>query len=149
MSDWLASCHRRLSAHLTTHADVAPPWAAFPDYDRYCLGWRMGSGEDWVSMWNVFVDELPRDRAARVAYFRRHPPAPLTWCDRVLSVLAVDGEEEEADDDDDDDDDDGSARRSTLQGALLAAVDDVATVSRVAGDVPADWDAFVVDHAAP
>lgn len=80
----------RLSANLDPQGDLPPPWAQFPTYERYCIGWRMGSGEDWLMMWSAFLDDLPRDLDARLAYLRRHPPAPISWTDRVWATLYPD-----------------------------------------------------------
>lgn len=87
MNDWKENCRRRLQAHLDEHGDLAPPWAQFPEYERYTLGWRMGVGEDWLGLWHVFVEQLPKSDAARLAYLRRHPAAPLNWADHVDAVL--------------------------------------------------------------
>ena len=27
---------------------MPPPWLAFPDIERYSIGWRMGYGEDYI-----------------------------------------------------------------------------------------------------
>lgn len=30
---------------------MQPPWIAFPDYERHCMGWRMGPGDGYVEQW--------------------------------------------------------------------------------------------------
>lgn len=87
-----------LKEHLDAHGDLAPPWEQFPHYERSTIGWRMGAGEDWLIMWHDFLADL--DLTARVAYLRRHPPAPITWAASVYLVLhsSEEGDDEEADD---------------------------------------------------
>jgi hypothetical protein len=77
----------RLHEHLDAQGDLAPPWEAFPNYERYTIGWRMGRGEDWLCFWWVFLESLGPDRDGRLAYLRRHAPAPCCWSDNVWSVL--------------------------------------------------------------
>jgi hypothetical protein len=109
----------------TPAVDLAPPWARFPTYERYTIGWRMGAGEDYLVRWWAFVTTLPADEASRRAYLRRHPPAPFTWAERVAQVLRP----RAADDGDGDGDDDGSdveaahARRIALAADGLIAED--------------------------
>lgn len=85
--NWKESCRSRLPASLDAVGDLMPPWEKFPTYERFTIGWRMGAGEDWLGLWNVFLDDLDRSSEARVAYLRRHPPAPETWADSVHEVL--------------------------------------------------------------
>lgn len=89
----------RLREHLDGNGDLAPPWERFPTYERYTIGWRMGGGEDWLSLWHLFLDGLGPDSDVRLAYLRRHPPAPVTWADAVHEVLypGADGAEREDD----------------------------------------------------
>ena len=30
----------RLAGELDAHGDLVPPWAKFPTYERYTIGWR-------------------------------------------------------------------------------------------------------------
>ncbi|MGF1578164.1 MAG: hypothetical protein ACFCD0_02245 [Gemmataceae bacterium] len=69
------------------HEELAPPWAAFPTYERFTIGWRMGSGESYLGDWWKFIKGFPKDYESRLSYLRRHPPAPLNWCSMVLNVL--------------------------------------------------------------
>jgi hypothetical protein len=60
----------------------------------------MGSGEDWLSLWHVFLEDLDPAFEVRLAYLRRHPPAPINWADAVYDVLhpsEPDEDEEPAD----------------------------------------------------
>jgi len=72
-----------------------PPWEQFPTYERYTIGWRMGSGEQYLYDWRDFLETIPKDRGSRIEYLRSHRPAPLNWGDSVLRVLYPDGETDE------------------------------------------------------
>src|SRR4051812_2758706 len=88
----------RLPEHLDGNGDLAPPWERFPTYTRYTIGWRMGTGEDWLSLWHAFLEALGPAFGARLASRRRHPPAPFTWADWVHSVLHPSSPEAEGED---------------------------------------------------
>ena len=77
----------RLAEHLDGAGDLAPPWERFPHYERYTIGWRMGAGEDWLGLWRAFLEGLPPAFEVRLAYLKRHPPAPVNWADHVYRVL--------------------------------------------------------------
>ena len=64
-----------------------PPWAAFPDYTRYTIGWRMGGGETYFHNWWDFIASLPLDFSSRLQYLQQNRPAPINWFDIVLKVL--------------------------------------------------------------
>ena len=110
--DWKQHCRARLPEHLDAQGDLAPPWAKFPQYERYTIGWRMGSGEDWMGLWHVFLEGLPAKGETRLAYLRRHPPAPFTWAGLVSDVLHPEAEDE------DEEGDDGDGPASTLVAEL-------------------------------
>jgi hypothetical protein len=90
--DWKESARSRLADHLDVHGDIAPPWEEFPTYERYSLGWRMGGGEDWISLWSVFMEDLGTNEAVRHAYLKRHRPAPMNWASNVWHVRHPDME---------------------------------------------------------
>lgn len=81
--DWL---EESLPEHLDTKGDLIPPWARFPEYERYTIGWRMGEGETWMGLWYCFMKGLP-GLEARLAYLRRHPKAPENWADILYKGL--------------------------------------------------------------
>ncbi len=85
--DWKQFYRARLAENLDPNGDIVPPWARFPHYERYTIGWRMGSGEDWLSYWHVFLEELDPTSDVRLAYLKRHPAAPVNWAERVYDVL--------------------------------------------------------------
>ena len=85
----------RMNAARDENGDLAPPWAKYPTFERYCIGWRMGGGEDWVDMWWEFIGTLPTDQESRATYLRRHPPAPRSWADIAWMCLHGEGEGDE------------------------------------------------------
>ncbi len=46
-----------------------------------------GHGEEWLILWSLFLEQLAPDSATRVAYLRRHAPAPIPWADSAYGVL--------------------------------------------------------------
>jgi hypothetical protein len=72
---------------LDEHGDLAPPWARHPDLTTGSIGWRMGEGGCWLKMWWRWMGRQPTDRAWRLAYLQRHPPAPCPWQGLALSVF--------------------------------------------------------------
>lgn len=92
MTDHRESARARLSEHLDERGELAPPWEEFPAYEKSTIGWRMGSGEDWLSLWYVFKETLDRSYEARHAYLRRHRPAPESWARAVWHTLYPDEE---------------------------------------------------------
>jgi len=112
----------RLASQHDANGDIAPPWTKYPDYERGTIGWRMGGGEDWLSYWDRFLADLDPAYDVRLAYLKRHPPAPVSWSDHVLRVLRP------GDRDPDDADEDADAqlvaqRRGELFGLGLVASD--------------------------
>jgi hypothetical protein len=115
--DWKEVCRRRLPECLDRNGDLAPPWEQFPNYERYTIGWRMGAGEGWLGLWHVFLEDFDPSYEARLAYLRRHPPAPETWADMVHSVLHPSTRDDESEDRI------AAERRDTLRRAGLIASD--------------------------
>jgi hypothetical protein len=99
--DWVTHIRARLPDHVDAAGDLAPPWEEFPQLERMTIGWRMGHGEDWLMLWHVFLEDMGTGYDDRLAYLRRHRPAPISWADSVWSVLHPD-EDEEGDDDKED-----------------------------------------------
>lgn len=128
--DWKESSRSRLREHLDPRGDLAPPWERFPEYERHSLGWRMGAGEDWLGLWSVFLEQLGPDLETRVAYLRRHAPAPINWADAVHRVLHPaerggddgDGSDDTDEGDDGDECDDGDVADPTVAAERRAAL---------------------------
>lgn len=75
--------------------EMVPPWERYPTYERYTIGWRMGDGEQYLYDWTDVINSLPKDYESRLAYLKRHRPAPLTWGDSVLWVLFPDADSDQ------------------------------------------------------
>jgi hypothetical protein len=101
---------------------MEPPWARFPTFERYTIGWRMGSGESWMASWGEFLGGLDSSYEARLAYLRAHPPAPVSWADSVYGVLHPDWEEPE-DASEEEEDAAAAERRAELRALGLIASD--------------------------
>lgn len=55
---------------------MPPPWLAFPDIERYSIGWRMVYGEDYIYRFGDWLDTLsPEERKEYRSLF----PEPITW----------------------------------------------------------------------
>lgn len=109
--DWKQRYLARLPEHLDDKGDLAPPWERFPHYERYTIGWRMGTGEDWLGLWHVFLETLDPAFEARLSYLRRHPAAPITWAKSVHDVLYPSSRDDADEDEDGDRDGDGGGER--------------------------------------
>ncbi|MCB9756024.1 MAG: hypothetical protein H6713_39385 [Myxococcales bacterium] len=99
---------QQIAESLDAHGDIAPPWARCPEIPLGSIGWRMGYGEHWLTLWYTWLSEQPTARADRLAYLRRHPPAPRTWAEHVARVLepSVDRDRDVDEDEDNENDDD-------------------------------------------
>ncbi len=118
-----------IAKELDVHGDLAPPWARYPEIPNGSIGWRMGGGEGWLMMWWQWLARLPTDRAVRLAYLRRHPPAPRSWTRSAMSVIDPDFEDDFEDEGDDEVADALDERRRSLRSELEQAgvlVDDAA-----------------------
>ena len=40
---------------------MPPPWLAYPESDRYSIGWRMGYGEDYIFRFHGWMDTLSQE----------------------------------------------------------------------------------------
>ncbi|WAS93649.1 hypothetical protein [Nannocystis punicea] len=86
--DQKAYLDRAIAEASDAHGDVAPPWAKYPEIPARSIGWRMGYGESWAEVWHEWLSRAPTDRAWRLAYLKRHAPAPRTWASAAISTLA-------------------------------------------------------------
>ena len=55
---------------------MPPPWLAFPEIERYSIGWRMGYGEDYIYKFGKWFDGLPEEEQKE---YRSLFPEPVTW----------------------------------------------------------------------
>ena len=55
---------------------MPPPWLAYPEIERYSIGWRMGYGEDYIGRFFSWLEDLSsEERMEYQALF----PEPVTW----------------------------------------------------------------------
>lgn len=62
--------------NLATQSYMPPPWLAYPEYERYSLGWRMGSGEDYLDRFAAWFEALGEKERE---IYRARFPEPFTW----------------------------------------------------------------------
>lgn len=86
MRDWMI---KLIADEQDERGDLPPPWARFPGYTRTTIGWRMGYGESYKWAHHDWLEAQGWDREQRLAYLRRHPPAPRTWANAVSVMLSA------------------------------------------------------------
>lgn len=74
-------------AEAEIEAEIEPPWAAFPWIQLGSIGWRMGSGEDYMYRWLEYARKAFADVRSALAYLQRHPRAPRRWASFLVSWL--------------------------------------------------------------
>ena len=57
---------------------MPPPWLAFPEIERYSMGWRMGYGEDYIYRFGNWLDTLSSEELKE---YKTLFPEPITWKD--------------------------------------------------------------------
>ena len=55
---------------------LLPPWLAYPGIERYSIGWRWGSGEDYIVKFGAWYQSLSSQQAAD---YQSLFPEPVTW----------------------------------------------------------------------
>ena len=55
---------------------MPPPWLAHREIERYSIGWRMGSGEDYIDRFGDWLDALSSEERTE---YRPLFPEPVTW----------------------------------------------------------------------
>lgn len=55
---------------------MPPPWLAFPEIERYSMGWRMGYGEDYIYRFGDWLDTLSSEEWKE---YKTLFPEPITW----------------------------------------------------------------------
>lgn len=55
---------------------MPPPWLAYPDIERFSIGWRMGFGEDYIDRFSIWLNSLSPEEQAE---YRTLFPEPITW----------------------------------------------------------------------
>ena len=44
--------------NLVFDKEILPPWVAFPLYDAFHIGWRMGTGEEYIETYIAYIRSL-------------------------------------------------------------------------------------------
>ena len=55
---------------------LPPPWIAYPEIERYSIGWRMGYGEGYIGEWGKWYSTLDRETQKEYQFLF---PEPVTW----------------------------------------------------------------------
>lgn len=105
-----------ITRELRERGTLLPPWLRFPELPRYSIGWRMGSGEDYLILHHHWTANWTRDDW--LTYLRRHAPVPADWYDWACWQLGLEGDEHR---EDDEDEDDGVDREEALAALGLTA----------------------------
>lgn len=74
LQEFLKDALAEMKANAVDHKQ--PPWKAFPEYERYSMGWRMGPGEDY---WHAFHDWILSLDRPEVDEFVSAFPEPESW----------------------------------------------------------------------
>jgi len=68
----------RIAALVARFSGVPPLWARYPRVHPLDIHWRMGGGEDYKCLFNVWVTAQRWNEDDRIAYLRRWDP-PYSW----------------------------------------------------------------------
>ena len=74
LREFLENAASEMKKYAVNHKQ--PPWKAFPGYDRYSMGWRMGAGEDY---WHAFHSWIRTKKSADFGAFVSKFPEPEEW----------------------------------------------------------------------
>ena len=55
---------------------LPPPWIAYPEMERYSIGWRMGFGEYYIIRWGAWFRALTETEKKT---YQELFPEPVTW----------------------------------------------------------------------
>ena len=55
---------------------MPPPWLAYPQIERYSIGWRMGAGEEYINRFGEWWVTLSAERKEK---YQTLFPEPVTW----------------------------------------------------------------------
>ena len=75
-------------------AELPPPWLRYPDMRAGAIGWRMGSGEDYLKAWWNWAEQLPQPE--RQDYLMRQRPIPADWMLWATEAYAWPADDDEA-----------------------------------------------------
>lgn len=55
---------------------MPPPWLAYPEIERFSIGWRMGYGEYYIMKWGEWLETLDESEEKE---YQELFPEPITW----------------------------------------------------------------------
>ena len=74
LKEFLKNAAAEMKTNAVDHQQ--PPWTAFPEYERYSMGWRKGPGEDYWQAFHSWVRSLEsQDLKAFISQY----PEPEDW----------------------------------------------------------------------
>jgi len=75
-------------SEIDRYGEMRPPWAIFPSYNPYSLGFRMGPGEDYATAYWDWWRTVSRfmTRGDRLAYLRRWP-GRAQWTGTMITMI--------------------------------------------------------------
>ncbi|MCI8625814.1 MAG: NADAR family protein [Lachnospiraceae bacterium] len=77
---------------------LPPPWIAYPEIERYSIGWRMGYGEEYICRWGGWWETLTEKEQNT---YQELFPEPVTW-KGYWQEVDEEGEEDEEEYEEDD-----------------------------------------------
>ena len=86
-----------LQKYLDQYGDVPPPWIYSENSHPYSIQWRMGGGEDFMTIFWKWWQEQNFSEEESIAYFKKYSP-PSRWlgwtCEAIWDINGLDEHEE-------------------------------------------------------
>ena len=80
-----------IKKYVSEYGEVPPHWVFRPNSHPYSIGWRMGSGEGFVEVFNSWFENNLASEKERIDYFHKYSPPPR-WLAMVIdSVWDLEG----------------------------------------------------------
>ncbi|MBE9221582.1 hypothetical protein IQ215_02625 [Cyanobacterium stanieri LEGE 03274] len=77
---------KEVNQYLKEYGEVPPPWVIFTNTHPYSMFWRMGYGEDFLTIYYHWFEENIKTFEEKIAYFKRYSPPPR-WLENVVSAV--------------------------------------------------------------
>lgn len=71
---------------IAEHGMFPPPWIYQPDSHPYSIGWRMGGGEDFITLFWQWWNSAQMNEQQRIEYFK-YFPAPPRWYEWIADAI--------------------------------------------------------------
>lgn len=72
--------------YVEVYGEVPPHWVVFENAHPLGIKWRMGKGEEFVSVFLIWFENHYKTKEQRLAYFRRYSP-PARWLGLVAEMV--------------------------------------------------------------